>query len=172
MTTNETRELQMTELLTKYHPDFLKGLLIIYTLILILAMIRYGLEKIWFVEHLFYSLGIFFVTLLIGMQLSNKGYESSSSKSFLAMRNFGMGWGGCLLFYSMIMIIIFVIRCLAVKTKYVQINKEMNTVEIMSSWLWGTVLGAILWGSIMFISLGIGSLMYLIGQIKVLLSVD
>ena len=41
----------------------------IYLIILVLAMIRYGLEKTWFIEHLFYTIGIFIITGCLGLQV-------------------------------------------------------------------------------------------------------
>lgn len=153
----------MRETLLNYNPDLFRTLMIVYLVVVILAMIRYGLEKTWFIEHLVYTIGMFILTAMMGMQYGAHGYDTNQ---YYGIRNIGIGWGGGLIFYSVMMIITFLIRCLIVKTDYVQVNKKTGEVEIMGSFLWATVNATIWWGLMMFFFGAIGSLMLKIGQIE------
>ena len=138
-------------------------MIVIYFLFLILAMIRSFEEKTRLFEQVLYAFGMFVLTALIGIQLGGKGYQTSE---FLNLRNFGFGFGGFLLFYSLMMIVVVIVKSLYAKTKYIKINKITGEVEIMSSWLWGAVLGTILWGSVMFFCSRVGSFAIFIVKIK------
>ena len=152
----------MKDIIWYYHPEFLKILLAIYLIILVLAMVRGALEETWFIENLGYTVGVFIVCGLIGMQLSFLGRKSND---FLAQINFGLGWGSFLLFYSLMLIIVLIIRCLTAKTEYIQINKKTGKVELVGSWLLGGITGAIVGGSITFFVLGLGPFTKFLGNI-------
>lgn len=152
----------MKDVILYYHPEFLKILLAIYLIILVLAMVRGALEETWFVESVGYTVGVFIVCGLIAMQLSSLGRKSSD---FLAQINFGLGWGSFLLFYSLMLIIVLIIRCLTAKTEYIQINKKTGKVELIGSWLLGGITGAIVGGSITFFVLGLGPFTKFLGNI-------
>ena len=153
----------MIELLSHYHPTFFRNLLICYAIVLVLAMIRYGFEKVGFFENLLFSISMFIISMLIAMQYSNKGLKTSTA---LAERNWGIGWGATLLLYAFMLIIVFVIRCLFVKTNSIKIYPKTNEIEILSSTLWGTVMVSIIWGSLMLSVFGLGSFVYFLDNIK------
>ncbi|WP_297818459.1 hypothetical protein [uncultured Lactobacillus sp.] len=142
--------------------------IILFVIISALAVLRYILGRPIVIEQVFYTLCIFVITFLIGHQLLefvyvHYSYRGSMFATKMGSLYHGLGFGGGILLYCLLMIFAFIMKCMRTKVNNIQIEKD-NTIKIMPSSIW----------KIVGISLNLGILIlwllcvlpFLIGNVK------